>query len=180
MATHYDVQHTTTYRYRDYASRGSHQWNVRAVVNGKTSASTAATATVDFRGTWLFDEDGRSVCIQDDKDHAMTMPEASAVHAPLGSDRAIIITQALRGYEGDITGLITRLVGQSESVATWRANLLDFKSEPYAVRTLVMEDLAMPVVIRNVQLRGAPKRDGYLASYEFYQQGDLLFDPLED
>ncbi len=169
----------TTYSYRDFPARGTHTWNVRAIVNGKTSASTAATATVDFRGTWLFDDEGRAVCIQDDREHDMTMPEVSALHEPLGSDRVVVITQALRGYEGDVSGLITELKGQPETAATWRANLLAFKSDPTAIRTLVIEDQSFPVVVRNVQLKHAPKRYGWTASYEFYQQGGTLFAPLE-
>lgn len=151
---------------------------MRAIVNGQTSSAITATATVDFKGTWLFDDEGRAVCIQDDRDHDMTMPEVSALHEPLGSDRVVVITQALRGYEGNVSGLITELKGQPEQATTWRANLLAFKSEPTAIRTLVIEDQAFPVIVRNVQLKQAPKRHGWLASFEYYQQGGLLFAPL--
>lgn len=168
----------TSYTFRDFPARGAHTWTVRAIVNGQTSAAITATATVDFKGTWLFDDEGRAVCIQDDRDHDMTMPEVSALHEPLGSDRVVVITQALRGYEGNVSGLITELKGQPEQATTWRANLLAFKSEPTAIRTLVIEDQAFPVIVRNVQLKQAPKRHGWLASFEYYQQGGLLFAPL--
>lgn len=175
-----DLQTTgTNYEYRDFPPRGNHTWAVRAVRNNQTSNAATVSAAIDFKGTWLFDPDGSAVCIQDDREHSMSMPEESAVHEPLGSDRVVIITQALRGYEGTIEGLITDLKGQAETAATWRANLLRFKSEPTTVRTLVVEDQAFPVVTRNVQLKHAPKRHGWTASYEFFQQGGLLFNPLE-
>ena len=169
----------TSYTWRDFPPLGTHTWNVRAVVNGKTSASTQAMALVEFKGTWLFSPDGDAVCIQDDREHDMVMPDVSAKHEPLGSDRVVIITQALRGYEGDVKGIITELKGQTETPQTWRANLLAFKSSPTTVHTLVIEDQAFPVVIASVQLSYAPKRHGWMASYDFYQQGGLLFTPLD-
>lgn len=169
----------TSFKYVDFPARGNHTWAVRAVVNNQSSSAATTSATVDFRGTWLFDPDGNAVCVQNDKDHDMTMPEVSAIHEPLGSDRVVIITQALRGYEGTVDGLITDLKGQDETAAQWRANLLRFKSEPTTTLTLVIEDQSFPVVIRNVQLRQAPLQDGWFTNFEFYQQGNLLFDPLE-
>ena len=169
----------TNYSYRDFPPRGEHEWMVRAVRNNQTSSGATASVTVDFKGTWLFDPDGSAVCIQDDREHSMSMSEESAVHEPLGSDRVVIVTQALRGYEGTVDGLITDLKGQPETAGEWRASLLRFKSEPTTVRTLVIEDQAFPVVVRNVQLKHAPMRHGWMASYEFFQQGGLLFDPLE-
>ena len=169
----------TTYAYRDIAPAGFHTWDIRAVVNNRTSAAARASGMVEFIGTWLFDDDGAAVCIQDDREHDMNMPEVSAIHEPLGSDRVVVITQALRGFEGTISGLLTELKGQSESHTVWRENLLKFKSEPHRIRTLVVGDQVFPVIVRNVQVRYAPKRRGYQASFEFFQQGNLIFDPLE-
>ena len=80
-----------------------------------------------------------------------------------------------------MSGLITPLNGQKESSTTWRNNLLSYKSTPSERRTLVIEDMAFPVVIRNVQVKGAPKRPSgtWQASYEYYQQDGFLFSPLE-
>lgn len=172
---------STYYAFKDYAPRGNHRWDIRALVNNKTSAPVTLTGVVDFKGTWLFDADGSGVCLQDDREHNATMPEVSAVHEPLGASRAVVITQALRGYEGTLSGLITPLKGQKESSTTWRNNLLAYKSTPSERRTLVIEDMAFPVVIRNVQVKGAPKRPNgtWQASYEYYQQDGFLFSPLE-
>lgn len=167
------------YAYRDYAPKGNHNWTVRAIVNGQYSVKVTINGDVDFKGIWLYDEDGSAVCLQDDREHNLTMPEVFAVHEPLGSSKAVVVTQALRGYEGTLEGLITELKGAGEAPEVWRANLLRFKSSPSTLRTLVLEDLVLPVCTSDIQIKGAPGRRGWRASFSVYQQDDFLFDPLE-
>lgn len=168
---------TNRHEFRALAPAGEHTWRIRAVVNGKASYGSSATVATEFRGTWLFDEDGVAVCIQDDREHDMKYVEVSAIHEPLGSDRVVVVTQALRGLEGTLDGLLTGLKGQDETPELWRKNLLEFKQSPATQRTLVIEDQVIPVIIRNVTVKQAPKRArSWIASFEFYQQGGLPFD----
>ena len=171
------------YRIRDaIPPNGEHTWRVYAISNGKTSVAATVTGEERHVGTWLCDEDtGLGVCIQNDTDHDMAMPEVSSVHEVLGSDRVVLITEAQRGYEGTITGGLYDVLGMpaNHNAKAWRANLLGFKADPGARLRLLLEDLSFPVVVRNITVKGDTKHHGeWLASFEFFQTDELIFDSV--
>lgn len=170
------VGSTTAHTYTTRSGAGEHVWAVRAMVNGKVS-NTGGTVThrTDVLGTWLFDDEGRSVCVQDDREHDAAYAEVSVVHEPLGSGRVVVVTQALRGYEGTLSGLLVPLKGQAETPDEWRRNLLLWKSQPGIELTMVYEGDVFPVVLRKINVKGAPLRRGHAAEFEFYQQSGTPF-----
>lgn len=158
---------------------GTHTWAIVGIVNGGRLKAATVTAEVRHIGTWLVDEEtGQQVCIQNDKTHDVKFGEVSSVHEVLGSSRVVLVTEALRGYEGTIEGGLYWVTGlPKDAASTWRRNLLDFKSNPGRELRLVLEDQTFPVNIKDVQVAGDPSHPGeWAASFAFWQMGELPFD----
>lgn len=167
----------TSYAYSDPTAspRNTHTWRVDAVVNGVASTSSpTVTGTIEPVSVWLLDEDDPSWYIAiEGEDGTWSMGEESEMHEVRGSDRQVLITEALRGYEGTFSGRL--LDGLSVLTAQeLRDRVWDLKQNPTHTWRLVLADMNIPVVIRNATVTPSPEADlQYGLSFEFYQQGEL-------
>lgn len=164
----------TSYRYvvKDSRPGRVHTWKVQAVVNGKTSGGPTVTKRTEIRGVWLIDHDrdievylaspGRDV-------GEWTMGEDSAVFYPLGSQRAVVVTQGLRGYEPTVKGTLVGAAGRT--MDQWEANLLRLRAKPGQVLTLSLGDDSIRGVARNISISPTPNTPTEKAvTFEFFQR----------
>lgn len=158
-----------------------HTYSVQAVVNGKASASNPSAEGVNaFKGTWLVDATvgGPMVMLVNDKDRTLEFGEQSEIFEPLGSSKVIVITQGLRGYQGEITGELRSDVGITEDVEDLRTALLELKEEAGQLVYLMMTRTTMPVALQRVQcIPMVNPESAYAVKFAFYQQGDMAYNP---
>lgn len=151
----------TSYRYvvKDSRPNRSHTWKVQAVVNGKASASNpTVTKKTDIRGLWLVDRDrdievylaspGRDL-------GEWAMAEDSAVLAPLGSERSVVVTQGLRGYENAVRGMLMDNEA-GKTLEQWEDALLRIRSRPGQILTLSAGDESIRGVAYNISISPTP------------------------
>lgn len=168
----------TAYRYIDRGSdpKIQHTWTARAVVNGITSASNPTVIkTLSPVGVWLSDPDtGIAVQLVGSDNGSWTNGEEAAIYTPVGGTRVVRVTQALRGFEGNITG--TLLSFGTTNVQTMVSNMYRLKENAGRTYWLTFADMCIPVIIGNVTI--APVRGGEVrkaVSFDFWQAGDLPF-----
>ncbi|MDN4162942.1 DNRLRE domain-containing protein [Nocardioides abyssi] len=170
------------YEYHDYSAKAgaSYDYKVGASVNGsaaENSTPVSITKSADkFVGIWLIDP-RRNIKIQimDVDEGSWEMGEESQTFTPIGSSRARLLTQALRGYEGSISGLLVNTGGRS--VREQEADMYTLKSTPGQTYALVLSDMSIPVVIANVTVAPTPHKEVVKrVSFNFWQQGQLPFE----
>ena len=150
----------TAYRYviKDSRPGRNHTWKVQAVVNGKSSPSPTVTLKTQIRGLWLIDHErdievymaspGRDI-------GEWTMGEDSTVMFPLGSERGVVITQALRGYEPNVTGTIVD--GEAgKTLDAWEDALLRIRNKPGQILTLSQAGDSIRGVAHNISISPTP------------------------
>ncbi|VEI04100.1 Uncharacterised protein [Acidipropionibacterium jensenii] len=159
---------------------GPHTWTVYAIVNGKSSKPATVTAKIKHRGTWIVDEDtGDRVCIVNDTDHDMTMPETVTEFAPIGGRSKIRVTSAQYGFEGSLSGVLAPqiVMPSTETPKLWHDRLLAWKSVPGKELRLLIEDLGFTINLTDVSVTSVPGRAGELfnVSLKFHQVDDFIF-----
>lgn len=165
----------TSYQFIDYeASPGrAHEYTVKAVVNGKTSDSNpTVTITPESVGIWLMDP-AEDIYVQllDADEGSWSMGEEAAVFSPLGGTKSVRVTQALRGYEGSLTGRIMEHPQSLGTVQEQEEDIWKLKSRPGRTYTLALSDISMKVVIGNVVVAPLPNRETIKkVSFEFWAQ----------
>lgn len=174
----------TSYEWRDVApvKDAAHVYSVQPIVNGKaSSANPTVTVTNRFQGTWITDAVGGSpVAFFQDQGRTMAFGEQSEVFEPIGAESVAVITQGMRGYEGQVDAQIwDNPVGLPVSIGTWKANFLTLKSLPGQKIYLFTDDFTIPIVIQNANLvhLPGPEGTGYAISFQFFQTGDLTYVP---
>jgi hypothetical protein len=172
----------TNYQYIDYTAepKTAQTWTVEAVVNGVTSDLNPVTASISPKtvGIWISDpETGLTVQLLDVDEGTWEMGEESAVFAPVGSNRSFKVTQAMRGYEGSISGLLLQTdMTNNKTVAQQEADVWTIKGNPNRTYILTLSDMAIPVVLGNVVVRPTPRKDiEKVVSFDFWQVRDLPF-----
>lgn len=171
---------STTYSIVDPnpSPKKSHGYIIQAVVNGKASLSNpVAHATPNPSGIWLSDRSRNiDVRLLGVDEGTWSMREESAAFAPVGGTKSHIVTQALGGYEGTITGQIMSY--DDVDVDAEEAKLWLLKSTPGATYILTLSNVAMNVVISNLEITPTPNKETTKnVSFKFYQQDGLLFTP---
>lgn len=162
----------TNYAYTDRAGDPykANTWRVDAIVNGKTSQSSpTVTRTLRPSGIWLQDPArGIAVRLLGRDAGTWTMGEVAETYTPVGGTKGVRVTQALRGYEGSISGMI---VAGATSVAQQVADLMLLKQSPGQPYLLTTSDFTISVVIGNVVAAPIPLPDQQKAvSFDFWQQ----------
>jgi hypothetical protein len=158
-----------------------HTWRVQAVVNGKASSGgPTATLTVSPGGIWIADISAdRYVCIFGDDPGTFAYGEDAAVYTPIGGRNSVRVVQSLRGLEGQVTGVLVDVFGRTAK--DYESDLLYMKARPEAEHTLILADVAIPVVIGNIAIGPtSATQDGNVfktASVDFWQSDDLPFRP---
>lgn len=171
---------TTDYRYVEMSAtpNESHTWTVMAVVNGKTSGTNpTVTHTIKVTGIWLADPEREiGVFLLGDDDGTWGMGEEAGVYTPVGGNATVRVTQALRGYEGSLSGLLMESQLSSKTLAQMEDDVWELKRTPGAVYRLVLHGLNIPVVIGNVVMAPSPRKEPEKkVSFDFWQVGELPF-----
>lgn len=168
------------FRWRDaVAGWRPHTWQVRAVRDGYLFEGAEVTETLRTGGIWLIDPRGElePAALQGREAANTELVESSAFHETAESGRRVLVTQALGGLAGTLSGwirpesLLTPGVTAREMHARWEA----FRDRPGVSWWLVYADYSMTVVIRNVQITATPEtghENGgltYKVDFEFAQ-----------
>lgn len=173
----------TSYTFVDLSAspQSPHTYEVIAVVNGVSSASNPTTTiTFTSQGVWLADIDRvDEVLITGKTDRNFVWGESSEALEVVGSTQVVLVTQSLRGAEGQITGqLHSGLVGLTTTAQQWRDRLLRLKAKAGQRLWLTVGDQTMQVVMRNVSISPRPVATlSFDVSFDFYQVGTLQFTP---
>ncbi|MFD8618260.1 DNRLRE domain-containing protein [Streptomyces sp. NPDC059513] len=165
----------TSYEYVDYgaAPGTTHVYTVQAVVNGKTSASNpTATLKPSAVGIWLMDPaEGTFVQLMDVDEGSWAMGEDAGMYSPLGGSRSVRVTQALRGHEGSLSGLLVETPARARTIKQQEEDVYKLKSRPGKTYTLTLSDMSFPVVIGNVVVAPHPNKETIKkVSFEFWSQ----------
>jgi len=167
---------STSYQFIDYeASPGrTNTYSVEAVVNGKTSASNPqVTIRPESVGVWLMDpSEDIYVQILDADEGSWAMGEDAGMYSPLGGTKSVRVTQALRGYEGSLSGRLMEVEGMSlKTIQGQEEDVWRLKSRPGKTYILTLSDVSMPVVIGNVVVAPLPSKETMKkVSFDFWAQ----------
>lgn len=160
----------------------AHVYQVQAVVNGQSSADNLkVTGTNAIRGTWILDDTevgSQSITCQlvNDKERTMEFGEQSEIYEVLGSSTVSLVTQSMRGYQGQIQGEIRKVPGVDGSIGYWVRRMLALKSSPGRRVWLMLNGMTFPAVLQNVNVYPLPQADeAWAVSFQFYQQGALPY-----
>lgn len=165
----------TSYAYVDIDAkpRKTHTWIVAAKVNGVVSSDNpTVTGKVKAVTTTLSLPDGSKTAFLMNPKVAAERAEDSEIHYILGDAPPVLVTQAQRGYEGTISGVLADTTVPGETAEGMLGYMEYFKDNPGLVTRLVWVDKIMSVVIRRVSDVPIPYPDGtvdYLVSFEFFQ-----------
>jgi hypothetical protein len=162
----------TSYQYIDDTALPwrSHQWNVRAVVNGIASSSTTVTATPKQRGIWLLDKGlGLTVWIAGADEGTWSLGEEASVVTPLNATSSMRRIQSQRGFEGSISGTLVDQYGVT--ALQYEAALLAMRANPTRVVTLSLADLSIRVLLGNIATWPTPQSPPLRrCSFDFWEQ----------
>ncbi|MDQ0793554.1 DNRLRE domain-containing protein [Streptomyces sp. B1I3] len=165
----------TSYQFLDYEAspRRSHVYTVQSVVNGKTSASNpTVTIKPESVGIWLMDPaENVYVQLMDADEGTWAMGEDAGMYSPLGGTKSVRVTQALRGHEGSLTGLLMETPLSAKTITQQEEDVYKLKSRPGKTYTLALSDMSFPVVIGNVVVAPLPQRETMKkVSFDFWSQ----------
>lgn len=165
----------TTYQYIDrWASpRVLHTWAVAAKEEAIVSADNpSAVGLVRLVTTCVSALDGSREVFLFNPGVDASRAESSEVHHILGQAPPVLITQAIRGYEGSLSGVIAQDVVPGLSATQQLANLEYFKDNPGVPVRLSWVNKVLQVVLFNVTDSPVPYADGkvdHVASMNFFQ-----------
>lgn len=154
------------------------RYEVRSVVAGKRSAAKTTTLTHKVPGVWLTTY-ANIVCLSGQEMGSPTLGERSTVHEV--GERAVVITDALRGHEGDWSGELHSniTIAPSVSAKEHRDELMRIRKNPHAPR-LHMGPINIPVALANISVRANPYTElSYSASFSYWQIAGPELDEIE-
>lgn len=172
----------TTYRYKSYFARPNwtHTYEVRAIVNNRSSASnpTAAFAS-KVEGIWLVDRDRQiSVTLWGDDEGTWNNEDDASVYTPRNSKRVVRVVDGMRGLDGSLSGLL--MDGFGKTARAMEEGLYRLKSRPYQTVQVYAGDMSFEALVGNITVAPSPKtRAGQIVkrvSMDFWQVGALPFD----
>jgi hypothetical protein len=165
----------THFRYVDRGAspRVNHTWSVAAKYDAIMSTSNpTVVGLVRLVTTHLSDVYGGHEVFLFNPNVQAARAESSEVHYPLGQASPVLITQALRGYEGTLAGVIVQdevpgLTGRQQL-----ANLEYFKDNPGEVIRISWVDKVFKGVLYNITDSPVPHPNGkvdHAVSASFFQ-----------
>lgn len=148
----------TSYRYTFTRLRPNvaASFGVAAIVNSTgASTVTAVSATPKVSGMWLVDKArDRYLFIAKTGGSKLDLGEESELLVPLGAEAGITITQSLRGYEGDVSGvLVNTHDAGSRTLQQWVDEALIIRSRPGRTYYLIVGTEAIECTVRNLSVR---------------------------
>jgi len=146
----------TNYRYIDWTAipHVAHQYQVRAVVNGTQSASSAQGSLaggIDATSVWIIDPDtARYFSLAGDDVSSWVFADVGTDYQPIGAQRDFRITQALAGLSGKFDGLLEPTAGRT--ITSLAADVFAIKEDAPHTETyrLVADYLNIPVRLSNI------------------------------
>jgi hypothetical protein len=106
-------------------------------VNG-ASVATTTTHAPKVSGWWLIDRDrSRWLFIANTAGATFELGEESSAHFALGGETGVRITQSLRGYEGDMSGVLLSVSQYGRTLQEWVDEFLAMRVEPGKKRVLL-------------------------------------------
>lgn len=162
--------------YIDYtaASYKTYTYVVEAIVDGATpQRSQQETIDVVLQGIWILDPDDTSIRVQILGDDAGSwgMGEVSATHEPLNSNKVYKVTQALRGYEGSLSGELVYNPLVNMPVATQVSNMWKIKKQPSKAFIIKLSDTSFKAVLGNIVVAPSPLKELVkTVSFDFWSQ----------
>lgn len=155
------------------------RYSVRSIVAGKRSKPRSAVLNYKVVGVWLTTPT-ESVCLSGREEGSPTLGEISTVHEVGG--RVVVITDALRGHEGDWSGELHSDLTCAPGVTAkeHRDALMRIRSNPEGVR-LHMGPVNIPVSIANIVARATSHEElSYMASFSYWQDEGPELDDLDE
>jgi hypothetical protein len=157
--------------------REPHALSLHAVEVAGAVVSTSPPATVNTQtsptGIWLVDAaDGRAVHIAGKQPMGGGLGERSTLHPRIGDRAPVLITELVRGYEGEVAGV---LVDWDERVAREaKETLIDLRETGVDLR-LILGDLNLPVVVWDVEPMPTPRigDEAFDVGFAFAQRGEF-------
>lgn len=166
-----------THRFVDGEARPhvDHRYQVAAIAGGRRSANNSVSVirTVP-EDIWLTTATDR-VRITTSEDQQVSLGEVSSQHDV--GERVVVVTSALRGYEGSVSGrLFTDVLG-SEGVTAqqWRDRLVAIRRAPGGAR-LAISDLNIPVSLSNISVSPSSELDeelSFVVGFNFWQRAEV-------
>lgn len=171
----------TTYRYRSHYARPNwaHTYEVRAIVNGRTSAANpTVTFATKVEGLWLVDRDRQiSVTLWGDDEGSWANEDDASVYTPINGSRVVRVVNGMRGLSGSLSGLL--MEGFGKSFAAMEEDLYRLKSRPYQTVQLYAGDMSFEAIVGNITVAPSPRtREGRVVkrvSFDFWQVAQLPF-----
>jgi hypothetical protein len=151
----------TSYQWVDQDAAGNvpHTWVVQAYVNTKgSSGNPSVKGTIVTPAIWLTDTtSNRLVALLAAEQVDFSMPDSATVYEPIEADAVVRVTQAQRGMEGSISGLITTYAGAANT--TFVSNMFWFKARPQLPLRLTIGSMNLRVILGNVTIAPTPNGD---------------------
>lgn len=154
------------------------RYDVRCVVAGKRSVGMSTMLHHKVPGVWLTTY-AETVCLSGQEMGSPTLGERSTVHEV--GERVVVITDALRGHEGDWAGELHSNISIAPGVSAkeWRDRLMRIRSNPLGAR-LHMGPVNVPVTLANISVRANPHTElSYSASFSYWQVAGPELDDLD-
>lgn len=172
----------TTYRYTSLGARPnwSHRYEIRAIVNGRTSAANPSIFyAVPVEGLWITDRDrGIDVTLWDDDAGTWEMPDDASVYAPIGGTQVVRVVNGLRGLEGSLSGLL--MAGFGKTFRAMEDDLYAIKERPSQTVQITVGDMSFEALIGNIVVAPSPRtRAGQVVkavSFDFWEVNQKRFD----
>jgi hypothetical protein len=126
------------------------------VTGGVTATSPPASVTVETEptGVWLVDAaDGRAVHIAGKDALGGGIGESSSLHPRIGDRAPVLVTEVVRGYEVEVSGVLVDWDGRI--ARDGKETLIDLRETGVRLR-LILGDLNLPVVIFDVTANPTP------------------------
>ena len=155
------------------------RYHVRSIVAGKRSKPRAATSRPKVVGVWLTTPT-ESVCLSGTEEGSPTLGEISTVHEVGG--RVVVITDSLRGHEGDWSGELHSDLTCAPGVSAkeHRDALMRIRSNPEGAR-LHMGPVNVPVSLAQINVRATSREElSYMASFSYWQDEGPELDDLDE
>lgn len=162
----------TTYTFADLMAppREDNTWKVEAVVNGAKSAAASVTGQFNPISLWLSEDDGENAIILMNPSYDPERGEESAIHTTLASTAPVLVSQAVRGWEGHVTGTLVDGV-IPVSAKEMRERFKRLRKQRGATLILHMVDEAFEVFIDQATYKPVADPYGvrYIVDFDFYQ-----------
>ena len=154
------------------------RYEVRAVVDGnRRSAPVSTWATSHPIGVWLT-TDTQAVCLSGVDQGAPTLGARETVHEV--GDRVVVITDGLRGHEGEWSGILNSRTVPGVTAKEHRDAFMAIRSNPAGAR-LHMCPANVPVTLWDMRARGdmSDPNHSYIASFSYAQQPGPELDAID-